>query len=570
LAEALFLLGWVLQDQGSYAEAETTLLRALKLYQSQEPQNELKVAQVQFNLAWLLADVQRRAEAESLFRQVLETRRKRLSPRDLELAAAQIGLVAVLLADNRERDALMLSLADTPPEHSAKLIGCLVDYQRIATHRQKGEWADAERACRGMLSVVNDVFVEHHPVRVLVLGELAGIQQAGGDMVAAEATIREAIRIGRRCLGEHPKMWEPLSRFAEELHARGDWREAQEWADSAWRIVSQRLPEQELRTFDIRSDVAWLRGKLAWDAGQSEAALSFFRESIAWRRRTTPDDAPHAHAITFAERLAELSRFLAEAGQFDEAERTLREARDLAQRRHSAHQAICWTLQLAPILIARGDSESARRMRDDAETLLRSSSPVAENCSRDECRDWLRCWAAAKQPQEAVKFARHSLLCERSLPTRDRPDVATHALTLANLEVECGNWEAADMLLAESLTLMVKKYGEFQTQAERVRLTQARTWAHQDRLADAERLAIEVAQRLDRKFAFDDNHLDRAMAWLTVGQIQRRAGSSAARESLERSLRMHQAKLPARHPAVLEAANVLDQFPSQRPLQSKE
>lgn len=104
---------------------------------------------------------------------------------------------------------------------------------------------------------------------------------------------------------------------------------------------------------------------------------------------------------------------------------------------------------------------SARLNCPHCQIRLKSSSSLLTNLHQARITD------------KALQFARRAVELERQAPSISRVNVALSLSRLAELESVTGELETAAQHFQEALERSIKRYGEFQTQSERIRLALA-------------------------------------------------------------------------------------------------
>jgi len=258
---------------GGYAKAEQLYRTSLKTRQQKLSKNNLLVATTMFQLAWVLAEQNKFAEAESLFREVVTVRSSLLESDHRDIGIAQAGLLIVLLAMNKDTEALLLALAEFK---ASELITVFSAYQSGRRQRQQRKYEEAEQSYHTVLDTAQQILGERHPIVVYLLGDFAGLLREKGDHLQAELKAQEALKIGREVLGAHPKLVQPMIDLARVLASKGRFDEAKELFREAIVIAERRFPDNygdQARFLQQFADV--LRGK-----GEFEKAEEACREAL--------------------------------------------------------------------------------------------------------------------------------------------------------------------------------------------------------------------------------------------------------------------------------------------------
>jgi tetratricopeptide (TPR) repeat protein len=270
LARSQFHLGWLRQDQGRLEEAETIFRKCLAIQIKHYGEEHLDVAATKFNLGWLLTlhyeegtgvGSPRIKEAIQLLQASLQTRRDLLGDAHPLVADTLIGLgFACYGTEERSEYGLKLTL------QAAEIFGARGEKDHLVINLQKLlkvqnlRNQDKPRAIALLKEVVAEARIilgNEHFMTAMALGHLAGIQREVNDFDGAEASIREALAIGRKVFPKgHPLMIEALQELARHLRERGNEAESADLLREAEVIAKRFLrPESSLRQ-RIEEDIA--------------------------------------------------------------------------------------------------------------------------------------------------------------------------------------------------------------------------------------------------------------------------------------------------------------------------
>jgi serine/threonine protein kinase/tetratricopeptide (TPR) repeat protein len=231
VGESLYHLAILDHYARDFAVAESGYREAIHITEASRGQSDLSVVSMKFRLAWLLAEARRARESQRLFREVLNTREAQLNPAHPELQIARLGLIVSLLETGDQ--IALLKEAATLDLHGDPLPMTVLTYQQAMWLRRSRNYREAKKRYEQVLSTARKALPPQHPLLGLMLGDTAGLYREMGDLVRAEALIREALEIGRKTFPTHPGMIEALVEFAEMLAGQGRTEEAERLYEEA-------------------------------------------------------------------------------------------------------------------------------------------------------------------------------------------------------------------------------------------------------------------------------------------------------------------------------------------------
>jgi tetratricopeptide (TPR) repeat protein len=245
LAKSLHGLGEVLQDEGRYEDAESTLSKALAMQREVLGPLHADIARTLQDLALVKDDRGHLKDAIPVMREALDMQRKLNGERpDPGLALAIDNLGALLNED--------------------------------------GDYDAAETLYRESLAMRHRLLGDKHPLIALTLSNLASVRQTKGDLTGAEAMFRQALAIEQQTIGEvHPDVATTLNNIAFLQYARGDRPGALANERKALAIMRQLFPgdHPEVARFENRLGF-WLT-----EAGQYAEADQDLQDALAMRQR---------------------------------------------------------------------------------------------------------------------------------------------------------------------------------------------------------------------------------------------------------------------------------------------
>jgi tetratricopeptide (TPR) repeat protein len=273
-AEVLQTIGTAYRNLGMYSDAERTLSQALKLRESDAPNDQLALAackqdlallyhqrrrcdrrdneealrlydevlklhpnqtnfdkllvsQTVFLKAWLLTQMEDFAAAEKLFHQVIEVRRSLLGDNDRGVLVAEMGLVGIESEKGNfagSMNAAKNTISKLVALEKDKRLSRMVDrFNQGVTSHSLGKFLEAKRSLEKCLDLIKQPGNEEHFYLTIVLPFLAGTLERLEDHCGTEECYKGALKIAKAKVGlEHPLISGlVVPGFARYLHRRG-------------------------------------------------------------------------------------------------------------------------------------------------------------------------------------------------------------------------------------------------------------------------------------------------------------------------------------------------------------
>jgi CHAT domain-containing protein/tetratricopeptide (TPR) repeat protein len=249
-------LAEIYQAQGRYAEAESTLKKALDAAANDPDKSNLSL--VLNNMAVLYFQQGRYAEAEPLLRRSGEIT-EQFANSAPDKAFRFINNLAVLYHDmGRDAEAEALhkrSLAMREKALGADHPDVALSLSNLATlYYEREQYADAEPLLKRALAIWQKVYGPDHPAAAGGLGSLAEIYRHEGRLAEAGALYRQALPISEKTLGTgHPDTASLLHNLAGYYMEKGQFAEsARAYERSASIAVNTLGPDHAIlaRTFN--------------------------------------------------------------------------------------------------------------------------------------------------------------------------------------------------------------------------------------------------------------------------------------------------------------------------------
>ncbi len=222
----------LLQQQGSYAEAEPIFVKALALCECHFGGNDPITASSLNNLAELDYDLGRYSEAEPLYLRALKIREATLGEEDPETASSLTNLAGLyhILGRFSESEQLHLRalkikesrLGSDHPETADSLNNL------AAMYFSQGRYPEAEPLHKRALAIRESQFGADHPYTATSLNNLGAVYVEQGRYAEAEPLYKRALAIRESKLGEeHPDTANSLHNLASLYFNQGRNKEAE-------------------------------------------------------------------------------------------------------------------------------------------------------------------------------------------------------------------------------------------------------------------------------------------------------------------------------------------------------
>jgi eukaryotic-like serine/threonine-protein kinase len=258
----------------------------------------------------------------------------------------------------------------------------------------------------------------------------------------ARPLLEQALAVGRRSLGEHPRVARSLNDLGVLLREKGDYAAAQPYLEESLAMRRRLLGNEHA---DVAVTLVEL-GRLYADRGMPERAEPLFLESLAIRRKVLGEEDRET-----AVSLGQLGLLLWRRGDLDKAEPLLRQSLAISQKTLGAeHPNVASSLNnLALVLADRKDFAAAEAMFRQALALHRKTNTgvtTALNNLSYPLRE-------QKKYDEAIAVLDEAIAIEIAANGDQHPVIATFKQNLARVNLARGNPARAESLLREVLTI---------------------------------------------------------------------------------------------------------------------
>jgi tetratricopeptide (TPR) repeat protein len=245
LAVTLHGLGELLEDKGSYTQADLSLRHALDLQRKLYGDSNVSLARTSKDIARVMDKAGDLAGAIPVMRDALKLDRELLGSAPHPDTAEALNDLAMLLEEN-------------------------------------GDYAESESLLREAIAMKRRLLGDRHREIAAGLNNLAAVLQEKGDLPEAEATFREALAMQRAVLGAaHPDVAATLNNLAFVQSGRGDTRGALATEREALGVYRQVFPGDHPEVARIMNRIGFWQT----EAGDLDAASQNLMGALEMRRR---------------------------------------------------------------------------------------------------------------------------------------------------------------------------------------------------------------------------------------------------------------------------------------------
>lgn len=370
-----------------------------------------------FMLAWVLLETDYSAEVEELLSTVAAARQSNAEGNVRDVAYAYAGLALLMIHKGQTESALenfqkAMQLLQQSNDESLEVFALAVQGMIQA---QMGDTQGAVDQFHQALQLAFEVVGETHPAVVQLEVELAKFLIQLGDLDAAEATYRSALKRAEQSIGRQP-------RLAETLFELGDVKR---------------------------------------DQGMIDEAEDFYRQALDIQIQYLGDDHPHVAYSTAA--LAAIAYF---RGDIDEAKQMFQTARSILQSRlgDDTYQQLYPLCGLAVIAHGQDDGQEADRLFDEARR-IGDRAVAGENLSRrlqfvaNDVAGFGSELVDHDNPVPAERVLRLALTLRRAAISDTDWRIAQVENDLGACLVAAAQYEVAEPMLLRSQKILKTKFG---------------------------------------------------------------------------------------------------------------
>jgi tetratricopeptide (TPR) repeat protein len=420
VAISLYYLGWLCHDQGDYEAAEQCYQEARVILQGLAGGNPLEDS-VKFNLAWLLTDMEEYAAGESLFREVLKSRIKQMGENHRDVAITRLGLTIALKEQERVGEAVAQGLVawgyfrhQEVGKTATKVLNLMV---QAVSAKRLGHNERAAASLRECVEISRQLLGEKHPHVTIVLTELAlTLEETGRNDREAENCYRECLNIAGQTKGyEHPRVGQEMSYLAVLLARKGKHSKGEELFEKLLNRRRRQFGDGHLLVADTLTDF----GRFLADYGDPDKAERTLREALGIFRKRNNLRFTKFYELC----LNNLGTVLVRKCQYGEAESLLQESLPLMEKRLGKN----YRKQMAPVLQNLAWALMNQGKHNEGELALREALSINGDISVKKAKDMVS--LAGVYSRAAAVVAKDSTLAQGDRRKRAE-HYASHAIKL--------------------------------------------------------------------------------------------------------------------------------------------
>lgn len=412
--------GMIHQDLAEFSEARRVYEQVLAECDTSDAAHAMLVGDVEFQLGWTYLAERKNDDAKEHFARAFAIRQKHSPSDSASTRAAQVGLE---LAENPMGDELSIAqLGEIVRNGDSRVSQVVADYVQVVTLRKLGQYEEASNKYGDVLTQLESLISDQHPLYLLALGEYADLLRSTGNFRTAMVSVEKAISIGEAIAPQHPKLQLAREALANEL------LRAQRFSEAAVHY-SKILDDQ-----DADPNILWSAHEgmvwLSLREKQPEIARIHARYLLANSSAHFPLKLAWAN---FAYALVETN-----LGSVEAARKAVEEAVRLVRSNQQEPRLTVWLERQAAILNHVDDREAAEQVLRRAVEIERARNPKGHPYLADRLSNLAGSLTHLDRLDEACELLEECLrIREACLPTDDIRIKETREL-LGKLSVQRG------------------------------------------------------------------------------------------------------------------------------------
>ena len=457
LGYLLHQIGFYLDVQGRYREAEAYYQQSLAMFKKLFGSEHLHVATSLNNLAASYRSQGRYEEAEPCYQQSLAMMRKLFGSEHSNVATSLNNLAELYRSMGRVEEAesyfqqslaMRRKLFGSEHSHIASSLNNLAEI-----YHEVGRYEEAESYYQQSLAMRRKLLGSEHPDIAQSLNNLAAYYESIGRVEEAELYYQQSLAMMRKLLGsEHPDVATSLNNLAGLYKSMGRVGEAELYYQQSLAMIKKLLGiEHPSFAISLNNLAVFYQSQ-----GRYEEAESYLQQSLAIRRKLLRND--HPSVVTSLNNLAELYLSI---GRYEEAEsyyqQTLAMIRKLFGKEH---------LRIATTLNNLAGLYRSICRYKEAESYCQQALAMYQKLFGNDnlhvattFNNLALLYNSMGRYEEAEPYYQQSLVMSKQLLGNEHPDIAISLNNLAGLYCSIGRYEDAEPYYQQSLAMSRKLLG---------------------------------------------------------------------------------------------------------------
>jgi len=377
VADSLYSLALLHDNQGKFKEAKELTQRSLEIWESELGPTHPKIAKGLHEQGLLHYKDGKFKEAETIFERALEIREKALGSNHPDVAESLFSLGVVNYIQSRfdeseyfYKRALEIRETVLGPDHPdvAQSLNSLA-----ALYHWLRRYDEAESLYNRSLAIRKKTLGQIHPEVAGTLDNIGILYHYKGNLVEAEKYYKEALEIRKKSLGEnHPDVGASYFGIASLYHGMGRYEEAAQAYEQAIKILEISLGEEHLELPPVMHNLALLYSEM----GRNDEAEALHKRGLKIREKGW---GPKHVGVT--QSLRDLGYFYTTTGRYTEAEPLFRRALSLVEKEWGPdHIRVAEALRyLGQMFSLKGENKEAEQhLRRALDICKKESEPDSE------------------------------------------------------------------------------------------------------------------------------------------------------------------------------------------------
>jgi len=280
-----------------YAEAEPLFERAIQIGESVLGAEHLLLAEALYGLANLYQEQGKYAEAELLCERALSIRKQVLAAHH-PLVATSLNMLGNCYyrqgkyeqAEMCFQRALHIQEGAVDPEHP-DIASSLLNLGSL--YWRQGKYKPAEAVLQRALNIWERSLGSERPQVAILMTTLGSLSSDQGKYEQAEAYHRQALHIWEQIFPKHPRAAMSLNNLGVLYHEQGKYEQAEDYYRQAWHLCEQMLGSEHPDLGTCLNNL----GELYYVQGKYEQAEDYYRQALyIWKQALGSEHVYTAYA----------------------------------------------------------------------------------------------------------------------------------------------------------------------------------------------------------------------------------------------------------------------------------